>query len=208
MQFLAANMRLVAPLNSSLAVQIAERILSAKPAPAYRYAAGAYLAVFDRTKFNRLDNLFDGCREALQKMDRAGLAGVGVPEFPRITEKPAAATATPGLLALAEKLRASSQELLPVQRGQVTLVHFWARWCAPCRREQPILDRLASTLKDRGLSVASVDADRDQRAQKEFEVSTLPVALLFNRDGDLVERFTGEQSEADFLGVIAPLLVQ
>lgn len=34
-------------------------------------------------------------------------------------------------------------------RGKVVLVHFWASWCAPCRKEMPELARLHGALKDR-----------------------------------------------------------
>jgi thiol-disulfide isomerase/thioredoxin len=196
MQFLTANMR----LQPSLSVQIAERILRADPLPAYRYAAGAYLAVFDRTKFQRLENLFECCLLALQKMDRAGLDRVAIPAFP--DDIPSLETPQ----ALAKTLRADWSKLLELQPGRVTLVHFWAAWCPPCRRERPILNTLASKLKDQGLTVLGVNVDTDQRLKNDFEVETLPVALLFNRQGDLVTRLTGEQSEADFLRALEPLL--
>jgi thiol-disulfide isomerase/thioredoxin len=196
MRFLAASMR----LQPSLSVQIAERILRAEPPPEDRYAAGAYLAVFDRTKFQRLENLFECCLPALQKMDRAGLDRLAIPAFPQDTSSPQPPPA------FAQPLRADWSRLLELQRDRVTLVHFWAGWCPPCRRERPILDALASKLKEQGLTVMGVNVDTDQRLKKEFEVETLPVALLFNREGDLVARLTGEQSEADLLRALEPLL--
>lgn len=52
----------------------------------------------------------------------------------------------------------SMSELLP--RGPV-LVHFWATWCAPCRRELPALSRFSKSLGASGagnrLLVVSLD---------------------------------------------------
>lgn len=43
-------------------------------------------------------------------------------------------------------------------RGHVTIVDFWGSWCAPCRDEMPVLQRLASTYDD--LRVVGVTQDR------------------------------------------------
>jgi thioredoxin 1 len=183
--------------------------LNSNPPQGYRYAAGAYLAVFNRTKFIRLDNLFDCCRESLRTMDRAGLAAVDstIAPFPAGSATLPQRVITPRLEARAEELRTTSAKLLALASGRVTLVHFWASWCGPCRREQPILDQLASKLQDRGLAVVGVNVDTAQPIQQQFEIGTLPVTLVFNRAGDLVTRLTGEQSESDFLRALEPLLL-
>lgn len=46
-------------------------------------------------------------------------------------------------------------------RGKVVLVDFWASWCAPCREEMPVLERLHNTYKDRGLVIVGVSQDRN-----------------------------------------------
>lgn len=48
--------------------------------------------------------------------------------------------------------------------GQVTIVHYWATWCAPCRVEMPILD--AYYRKHRGQGLAMLAISIDQAASK------------------------------------------
>lgn len=46
-------------------------------------------------------------------------------------------------------------------RNKVVLVDFWASWCAPCREEMPVLERLHNTYKDQGLVIVGVSQDRN-----------------------------------------------
>jgi thiol-disulfide isomerase/thioredoxin len=43
--------------------------------------------------------------------------------------------------------------------GRVTLLHFWASWCGPCRTELPDLDALQRDTARDGLKVAAVSLD-------------------------------------------------
>lgn len=46
-------------------------------------------------------------------------------------------------------------------RGKVLLVNFWATWCAACKVELPILDRLQETVGRKTLQVAAISLDRN-----------------------------------------------
>jgi thiol-disulfide isomerase/thioredoxin len=49
--------------------------------------------------------------------------------------------------------------------GHWVMVHFWAGWCGPCRRELPTLDRMASKLVPDTIRLVMVNA-----AEKEDDV--------------------------------------
>jgi cytochrome c biogenesis protein CcmG, thiol:disulfide interchange protein DsbE len=45
--------------------------------------------------------------------------------------------------------------------GKVVIVDFWATWCAPCKEEMPVLERLYQKYKGRGLVVVGVSVDEE-----------------------------------------------
>ena len=53
-------------------------------------------------------------------------------------------------------------------RGKVVIVDFWASWCAPCRQEFPVLERLHRTYAAQGLAVVGVSVDNDVANVRSF----------------------------------------
>lgn len=44
-------------------------------------------------------------------------------------------------------------------KGKVTIIDFWAAWCAPCRRENPNVVKVYNKYHDKGLEIISVSLD-------------------------------------------------
>jgi thiol-disulfide isomerase/thioredoxin len=68
--------------------------------------------------------------------------------------------------------------------GKALVVNFWATWCAPCRRELPLLNQLQGEFASRGIQVLGVAVDfaDDVRAfTREFPVA-YPI-LIGEQDG-------------------------
>lgn len=48
-------------------------------------------------------------------------------------------------------------------QGKVTIIDFWAAWCAPCRRENPNVVKIYNQFHDKGLEIIGVSLDGTPR---------------------------------------------
>jgi thiol-disulfide isomerase/thioredoxin len=102
---------------------------------------------------------------------------------------------------------------LSSQRGKVVIVTFWASWCAPCRRELPILEGAQEMLGKDKLTVFAVsyrDSDSEQRLRKvasswqinlvedsngwiasHYGISSIPHLFIIGRDGTVLANHIG-----------------
>jgi thiol-disulfide isomerase/thioredoxin len=95
-------------------------------------------------------------------------------------------------------------------KGKIVLLNYWATWCAPCIKEMPELNRLQSKYQDQGLIVIALSDEDKERLIKfanknPFIVTTAysnefnwadiqserPMTFLINREGVIVDYFTG-----------------
>ena len=56
----------------------------------------------------------------------------------------------------------------PSLEGKVTLIDFWASWCAPCKAAFPEMDKLYQEFGDEGFQIIAVSVDQKERAMQQF----------------------------------------
>lgn len=87
--------------------------------------------------------------------------------------------------------------------GKITIVHFWASWCLPCRREAVELKNLLARYKDRNVQVVTVSLDKDPAAWKRsLEATSAGWQQLLDRkafDGEAARVFGVKNIPANFL---------
>lgn len=79
----------------------------------------------------------------------------------------------------------------------VTLVDFYADWCAPCRRMLPIVNSVAQTLGD-SVRVVKVNVDKSPLLSQRFGVKSIPTFALV-KDGQVVSKLIGSKAESELL---------
>ena len=75
------------------------------------------------------------------------------------------------------------------QNAGLTVVDFWATWCAPCRMIAPVLEQLAEEYAGKA-RVAKLDVDTNVRTARRFQVRSIPT-LLFFKNGKVVDQVIG-----------------
>ncbi len=86
----------------------------------------------------------------------------------------------------------------------LTLVDFWAPWCAPCRMISPVLDEIAQTYGER-LRLVKVNVDENHRSPAMYRVQSIP-NLIFFKKGRPVDQVVGAVPKAELVRRIEALL--
>lgn len=82
----------------------------------------------------------------------------------------------------------------------LVLVDFYAEWCGPCKTTGPIIEELATEMKD--IAFVKVDVDQDQDIASQYSVFSIPTFMIFH-DGKVVSQFVGAMGKEGFLDEIS-----
>ena len=117
-------------------------------------------------------------------------------------------------------------------RGRAVLLNLWATWCVPCGKEMPQLDRLQARFGSPAFEVVALSVDRrgapavmhyfnrnslhhlavyvdvEVRATENLSARGIPISLLIDRNGRIVERIRGaiDWESPDRLALIRQLI--
>jgi thioredoxin len=73
------------------------------------------------------------------------------------------------------------------------LVDFWASWCLPCVKLEPILDALAEEYGDR-LRFVRINSDDNPETTRDYHVQSMPTLAVF-RKGQVIGQLVGMRAK-------------
>lgn len=87
-----------------------------------------------------------------------------------------------------------------ISSSKTVLVDFGAAWCPPCKKMEPVLASLQKNNPGK-FTLVQVDGGNDQDILKQYNVTALPVFILF-KDGKLVWRKDGIAEEKEIAALL------
>ncbi len=118
-------------------------------------------------------------------------------------------------------------------QGKYVLVNFWATWCAPCRKEMPMLSELQTEFGGEDFEVVTIATGRNdlagikrfldeidvdnlplyldpkQKLARDMAVLGLPITLILDREGREIARMRGDAEwNSDSAKAIISTLIQ
>ena len=75
---------------------------------------------------------------------------------------------------------------------------FYANWCGPCKTLAPVIKDLMEEYGDgekSGVLVEKIDVDEHKDLAEKYLIRSIPT-IVFEKDGEVLERVTGLQSKA------------
>jgi thiol-disulfide isomerase/thioredoxin len=124
------------------------------------------------------------------------------------------------------KLDGSPFDTAPLA-GKAVVLNFWATYCVPCIAELPGFNKAYREMGPQGVTMVGVDMDEDfsgvpaflkkhdidypvavgsADTWKKYKIDGLPVTLVFDRAGQLVQRFDAGTPETELRAAVGKAL--
>ena len=76
-----------------------------------------------------------------------------------------------------------------IRKYPLSVVDFWAPWCAPCRAVSPVIEQLSKEYAGR-VAFGKVNVDKEKWLASSYQVRSIPTVMIFSR-GHAVARVVG-----------------
>lgn len=91
-----------------------------------------------------------------------------------------------------------------LQSDKPVLVDFWAEWCAPCRKVEPLLEEIAQEMGDK-VTVVKLNIDENPETARAYQVMSVPTLTVF-KGGQPVQSVAGAKPKSDLVKMIEAAL--
>jgi len=81
----------------------------------------------------------------------------------------------------------------------ITIKHFTATWCQPCKHLTPVIDQLRS--ENPTVGYQKIDIDNNPDVAQQYGVRAVPT-IIFEKNGRIVQQVIGVQPKSYYQSII------
>jgi len=93
-----------------------------------------------------------------------------------------------------------------IEKYPLSVVDFWASWCAPCKAMAPRMRRLSKIYK-RKVAFGKLDTQKNQGIAKKYKIQPIPHLIIFSY-GKKVLSIAGLRSVGNLKKTIGEILIK
>ncbi|HUK81034.1 MAG TPA: thioredoxin family protein [Verrucomicrobiae bacterium] len=186
------------PASSVSGIDFSKGTVHATIEMADRQSLTGQIWLYARGALNFDDDKGMTTRIPLTKVSRVSFGKEPVPEKPAASSSPKPGRSSTGSSAADPKVEIISRgeqvdigkRLVP---GKITIVDFYADWCAPCRSIEPMLEERVN--KDADLVLRKINIDNwASPVSKQYGIRAVPFLQVYDRRGNKIGDVTGFNS--------------
>ncbi len=98
---------------------------------------------------------------------------------------------------MALELTDSNFQAEVLESDKLTVIDFWAEWCGPCRAIGPVIEELSKDYEG-SVKIGKVNVDNNPQVSMNYGITSIP-AILFVKNGEVVDKLVGAQPKANFV---------
>ncbi|VAX16115.1 Thioredoxin [hydrothermal vent metagenome] len=83
---------------------------------------------------------------------------------------------------------------------KLTIVDFWAEWCAPCRMIAPLLEELADDYEGK-VNIGKLNVDENSQTATKYGIRSIPTILFF-KEGEILKQIVGVRPKEELKDII------
>ena len=91
-----------------------------------------------------------------------------------------------------------------LQSDKPVLVDFWADWCMPCKKVDPLLNEIATEMGEK-VQIVSINIDENPETTRAYRVMSVPTLTIF-KGGEPVNSVTGAKPKSALVNFIESAL--
>jgi thiol-disulfide isomerase/thioredoxin len=85
-------------------------------------------------------------------------------------------------------------------KGKVVLLDFWASWCEPCKKELPVLAKMAPRLRQQGVEIVAVNIDdRRENAESFLRSHGVELTVVYDQGQKIVKDWEPPKMPTSFV---------